>query len=155
MQRTISLFIFSIVAFFAMSCASSKNDRQAVFVSDIENSPELVAIDASIETLGERTKALEDEYAEIEKVVLAHAKFEGEPDHGDDSLKIYVNENNAIIVNDTAMTRNEFGNFIDKKLPALCTPAPTLKVHARANYDTAASLLEMIYARGCTDVAFE
>ena len=145
MQRTISLFIFSIVAFFAMSCASSKNDRQAVFV----------AIDASIETLGERTKALEDEYAEIEKVVLAHAKFEGEPDHGDDSLKIYVNENNAIIVNDTAMTRNEFGNFIDKKLPALCTPAPTLKVHARANYDIAASLLEMIYARGCTDVAFE
>ena len=118
MQRTISLFIFSIVAFFAMSCASSKNYRQAVFVSDIENSPELVAIDASIETLGERTKALEDEYAEIEKVVLAHAKF-------------------------------------DKKLPALCTPAPTLKVHARANYDIAASLLEMIYARGCTDVAFE
>lgn len=155
MHRVVSFFIVSLIVLLITSCASTPNERHDIFVSDVESSPEFVAIDASLAELSKRTAALEAEYAEIERVVLASAKFEGELDHGEDKLTIYVNENNAILVNGAAMTRNEFGNYLDKKLPALCTPSPVLNVHARADYDIAASLLEMIYARGCTNVAFE
>lgn len=137
-----------------MGCASASNERHTLFSADIEKAPEMVKIDAEIETLNAQTRALEEEYEAIEKIVLKHAKFEGESSNGDESLSIYVNENNAILVNDVPMSRNEFSNYLDKKLPKLCSPPPTLKIHAKADYDIAVALLEMIYAGGCSDVRF-
>ncbi len=155
MNRIGNLFIAGVAAFLLTGCASAQAQRHSVFAADVENSPQMASIDGQISDLSDRAQALAAEYAEIEKVVLANAKFEGEPEQAADRLNIYVNENNAIIVNDEAMSRNEFSAYADRNLPNLCSPAPTLKVHARANYDIAASLLEVIYMHGCSDVKFE
>ena len=153
LSNALPLGIFLIAM---MGCAStSNNPRDNDFTAQINSSPEVIEIDQDLEKLARDTDALEKEYDEIQKTVLANAKFEGEEDKSDEKLVIDINENNAILVNDKPMSKNEFASYIDKKLPALCTPTPTINLSTRADYTIAASLLEMIYARGCTNVTFE
>ena len=125
------------------------------FSSRINTSTDMLEIDAQLDTLDVETQNLEDSYNTIQKNVLIHTDFNQSDVDDNTGLSIYINDNNILIVNDKAMSRNDFTNFAFKKLPAMCTPTPRLSIHKKANYDTAAWVLEMLYAQGCPKVDIE
>jgi biopolymer transport protein ExbD len=144
---------------FIMGCASSGSSNKLVdpqeFAERVNSSPDLIEIDAQLEALDLETKTLEESYNSIQSNVLTHTDLTGSTKDEDDKLIVFINDNNLLVVNDKAMSRNDFSNFAIRNLPALCTPTPKLSIHKKANYDTAAWVLEVIYAHGCTKVDVE
>ena len=136
------------------SCGQSNSDArdQDAFAARVKSAPEFADIDNDLDALEAETNDLEKKYDGIQSQVLDKTNFSNTDSLTTNQIVINVNENNVLIVNDNAMSRNDFGNFLDKYLPALCTPAPRLSIHNKADYDTAAWVLEAIYSHGCTDI---
>ena len=142
---------------FITGCSSSINDVRSDdnFVSRVNASPDIIELDAELNALDIETENLEASYNDIQTNILLHTDLTGENKDVVKSLSIFINDNNILVVNDKAMSRNDFSNFVAKNLPGLCTPSPKLSIHKKANYDTAAWVLEMIYSHGCTKVDIE
>ena len=147
------LIIFSLVA----SCGKNNSDArdQDAFSARVKSAPEYADIDNDLDALEAETSELEKKYESIQSQVLDKTEFNSAKSLTADRIVIKVNENNVLIVNDQAMSKNDFANFLDKHLPALCTPAPRLSIHNKADYDTAAWVLEAIYEHGCADIDIE
>ena len=154
-QRLCLILLF--VSVFAVGCSSSINDVRSDdnFVSRVNASPDMIELDAQLNTLDTETENLESSYNEIQANILVHTDLTGENKDVVKSLTIFINDNNILVVNDKAMSRNDFSNFVVKNLPGLCTPSPKLSIHKKANYDTAAWVLEMLYSHGCSKVDVE
>lgn len=150
-------FIFIVLLFIASGCASSPSETRTEnnYTAYVNNSPDIVEIDAQLNSLEIETQNLEESYNGIQENVLMHTNLTGDDLRVRDDLKIFINDNNVLIVNEKAMSRNDFVNFATRNLPALCDPAPKLSIHKKANYDTAAWVLETIYSHGCTNVDVE
>ena len=134
------------------SCASTSDSRQAMFVQNIDNAPELAAIDKSIDKLSSDYDDIERQYDQLQKDVLGKTNFDVDDDANAQAVNIYINDNNVIMIDNKPMSRNEFDAYLSRVLPRLCQPTPTIIVHKRASYDQALSVLEMVYAHGCMDV---
>lgn len=143
-----------IAACLFTGCAKSVSDARSedVFTSHVQTSPAILELDAELDALEIETETLEDSYNSIQSNVLLHTDFYAASKENIQSLAIYINDNNILVVNGKAMSRNDFSNFVIKNLPALCKPTPRLSIHKKANYDTAAWVLEMLYAQGCSKV---
>ena len=139
------------------ACGQNNSDArdQDAFAARVKSAPEFADIDNDLDALEAETNDLEKKYDSIQSRVLDKTNFGNTDSLTTDQIVIKVNENNVLIVNDKAMSKNDFGNFLDKYLPTLCTPAPRLSIHNKADYDTAAWVLEAIYAHGCTDINIE
>ncbi len=153
-MRPILPFLVIACAFACVSCASTGENRSVDFRGSYHSSPEMAEIDAELETLELETQALESSYNEIQSSVLSHAEF-ASANKNAEKLAIFINENNVLIVNGTAMSRNDFSLYADRSLPALCTPTPSISIDSRANYDTAAWVMDEIYQHGCQNVQVE
>ena len=138
-------------------CSNSMQEARMEdeFATRINTSSDMLEIDAQLDTLDVETQTLEDSYNTIQKNVLIHTRFDQSDVDETNGISIYINDNNILIVNEKAMSRNDFANFLAKYLPALCSPNPKLSIHKKANYDTAAWVLEMLYSHGCTNVDVE
>lgn len=145
--------IFAIPAVLFFACASpSANDRGAQDLAG--NLPEFLDLDLQIQELESDTQKVLKRYQEVQDAVLEKADF-ADRDETPESLAVYVNENNVLIVNGKPMSRNEFSAFADENLPALCSPRPKISAHPKADYDNASAALELIYAHGCHDIDIE
>ena len=120
----------------------------------LQASQELTEVDTDLDTLQVETDNLKESYQQIQEAILPHVKLESDIVQIQ-QLVVYINENSVLIVNDSPMSRNDFTMYIDKNLPALCSPTPRLRIHSKAIYDTAAWVLDSIYSHGCSDVAIE
>ena len=140
-----------------LGCAGSVTEARSedAFSARVQTSAEILQVDADLDALELETENLEDSYNAIQSNVLLHTDMYGSSVENTDSLAVYINDNNILVVNGKAMSRNDFSNFAVKNLPALCSPPPSLAIHKKANYDTAAWVLEMLYAHGCTKVDIE
>ena len=136
------------------ACAGSKPLPSVDVAASRHSSAAMADIDAQLDALEVETQALETSYGEIQASVLPHTDI-GAGDAKPESLRVHVNENNALVVNGTIMTRNDFALYADRILPALCTPPPTISIDPKANYDGAAWVMEEIYRRGCANVLVE
>lgn len=134
------------------SCASTSDSRQAMFVQNIDNDPELAAIDQSIDKLSSDYDDIERKYDQLQKDVLGKTHFDVDDDANAQFVNIYINDNNVIMIDNKPMSRIEFDAYLSRVLPRLCHPTPTITVHKRASYDHALSVLEMVYAHGCMNV---
>ena len=146
-----------VISMFITGCSSSITDVRSDdnFVSRVNASPDIIELDAELNALDIETENLEASYNDIQTNILLHTDLTGENKDVVKSLSIFINDNNILVVNDKAMSRNDFSNFVAKNLPGLCTPSPKLSIHKKANYDTAAWVLEMIYSHGCAKVDIE
>ena len=151
--------ILTIIALLSLVSACGKNNsdakKQDAFNARVQSAPEFSEIDSDLDQLESETTELEKKYNEVQGHVLETAKFSTNDSLTASQIVIYVNENNVLIMNDKAMSKNDFLNFLDKHLPALCNPTPRLSIHNKADYDTAAWILEAIYSHGCTNVDIE
>lgn len=150
-------YILISLALFFCGCAKSNSDARSMdeFRASVESMPELLALDEELSQLEEETSSLEDDYNILQSQVLPHVQLESDTDIRADQLKVYINENSVMIVNDATMSKNDFSSYVDRVLPALCTPTPRLSIHKKADYDTAAWVLDAIYSRGCSNVNVE
>lgn len=149
--------ILLAIPFFVSGCANSASEAhtQDDFTIHVNTSPDIIEIDSQLNTLEIETQNLEDSYNGIQENILLHTDLSGDNLKVHENLEIFINDNNILIVNGKAVSRNEFTNFVVKNLPALCEPDPKLSIHKKANYDTAAWVLEMLYSHGCTKVDIE
>ena len=143
-----------IITLFATACGKSASDARSEdeFRNSIQASPEMAEVDAKLDALELETKALAESYDKLQTTVLKHTALDATESSKVSQLVIYINDNSVLIVNNTAMSRNDFSNFADKNLPMLCTPTPKISIHRKADYDTAAWALEVLYSHGCTNV---
>lgn len=155
MKNLIFLSILSLFLFSA--CAASQNDSREsnAFVQKIHNTPELLEIDTSLQELENEIGDINDDYAKLQEKILPFTDFNGNEDKKVDQLEIVLNENTVLSVNQTAMSKNDFTAYADQVLPELCQPNPKLSIHKKANYDTAAWVLDVLYSHGCMDVTIE
>ncbi len=153
MHKQLVLFLILILLLLS-GCGKSSSDARSMddFTALAQSTPELQALDASLDELENKTAELEASYNEVQGTVLTHVTFDADDSGGAGQLVVFINENNVLIVNDTPMSRNDFKAFADKRLPALCQPVPTLSIHKKSDYDSAAWVLDTIYTHGCTNV---
>jgi hypothetical protein len=150
--------ILSLLFFtFYVGCGKSASDARSEddFRNSIQASAEMTEVDAKLDALELETRALSENYEKLQATVLQHTTLDSDAGPKANQLIIYINDNSVLIVNDAAMSRNDFANYADKNLPALCTPTPKISIHRKADYDTAAWALEALYSRGCTNVDIE
>lgn len=140
-----------------MGCGKSVSEARTEddFRKAIRTGSEMAEVDAKLDALTLETQALAESYEKLQTSVLKHTTLDADETPKATHLSIYINDNNVLIVNDSAMSRNDFANYADKNLPALCTPVPKISIHRKADYDTAAWALEALYSRGCTNVDIE
>ena len=152
-----NLLIFLAVCCLFSACGKSNADkyRDDAFNARVQSAPEFAEIDADLDALEAETADLEKNYDDIQSRVLAGTNLSESQSFNVSQIVINVNENNVLIVNDKAMSKNDFSNFLDRSLPGLCNPSPRLSIDKKADYDIAAWALEAIYARGCTNVDIE
>ena len=144
-------FIAIALALLPLGCASTPAESPHELTP--ESSAQFLELAAELDALNDSTANLAKDYQAIQSTVLANADFSAKNKIDDNAaIDIYINENNVILVNGQPMSRNDFATFVGKNFPARCTPTPKLTVHARANYDIAAAVLETIYTSGCTNV---
>lgn len=145
-----SLFLFS-------ACAGSNNDSREpnAFVKEIQNTPELLEIDASLDEMEAEINDINSDYDKIQEKILPLAEFNVKEDEKVEQLEIVLNENTVLSVNQTAMSKNDFTAYADRVLPDLCHPNPKLTIHKKADYDTASWVLDVLYSHGCLDVTIE
>ena len=136
------------------ACAGSQPLPSVDVAASRHSSAAMADIDAQLDALEVETQALETSYGEIQATVLPNTDI-GAGDAKPENLRVHVNENNALVVNGSVMTRNDFSLYADRVLPALCSPPPTVTIDTKANYDVAAWALEEIYRRGCANVLVE
>lgn len=155
MNKPFPILLTSVM--FLSACASSNtHSRQAEdFIEEVQSSPELQEVDVSLDELKEKTEELTAEYETLQAGILPYASFDTDNSDKADKLVIYINENNVMNVNNKTMSRNDFTIYIDKVLPGLCTPSPSISIHKKADFDTAAWVLDALYSRGCADVKIE
>ena len=153
MHKQLVLFLISILMVLS-GCGKSSSDARDMdeFSALAQSTPELQALDVSLDELESKTAELEAQYNEVQGTVLTHVSFDADDSGKVGQLVVFINENNVLIVNDTPMSRNDFKAFADKRLPALCQPVPSLSIHKKSDYDTAAWVLDTIYSHGCTNV---
>ena len=149
--------IILAASLFVSGCANSASEAhtQDDFAIHVNTSPDIIEIDSQLNALEIETQNLEDSYNGIQENILLHTDLGGDDLKVHENLEIFINDNNILIVNGKAISRNEFTNFVVKYIPALCEPSPKLSIHKKANYDTAAWVLEMLYSHGCTKVDIE
>lgn len=149
--------LISAIMLFVAGCGKSTSDARSEdeFKNAIQTSPEMFEVDNKLDMLEHDTNALAQKYEQIQTTVLAHTTLDDDSSPHAKQLIIYINDNSVLIVNDMAMSKNDFMNYAGKHLPALCTPTPKLSIHRKANYDTAAWALDTIYSHGCTNVDIE
>lgn len=156
MKKTALLMIVLTIAF--AGCSKNTNHTRTAdeYRASIQTSEQFREIDAQLDELEAQTNDITERYASVQKSILQNTDF-GTADEASkvDKLAIYINENNVLIVNDSAMSRNDFSAYADRMLPRLCTPSPRLSIHKKADYDTAAWVLESLYAHGCMNIAVE
>lgn len=134
------------------ACAGS--DTQSSTASNVEYTPSqsLKEVDAELDELNAQTAAFKKEYDMLQKGVLNRLNFDEPVAKNSLQLNIFINANNILVVNEKSMSRNDFLDYVGDALPRLCKPNPTLSIDKRANYDTAAWVLQELYSRGCTQV---
>ncbi len=151
--------ILIMIALLSLVSACGKNNsdaqKQDAFNARVQSAPEFSEIDSELDQLESDTAELEKKYDDIQGHVLENAKFTENDMLTASQIVVYVNDNNVLIVNDKAMSKNDFLNFLDKHLPALCNPTPRLSIHNKADYDMAAWVLESIYSHGCANIDIE
>lgn len=137
-------------------CGKSASDARTTdeFRMNLAASQDLAEIDVALDSLQDETDDLKENYDKLQATLLPHVKLESVTEQAT-QLTIYINENSVLIVNDTPMSRNDFVQYADKNLPALCQPTPRLTIHTKAIYDTAAWVLDSLYSHGCPDVTIE
>ena len=137
-------------------CGKSASDARTTdeFRMNLAASQDLAEIDVALDSLQDETDDLKENYDKLQATLLPHVKLESVTEQAT-QLTIYINENSVLIVNDTPMSRNDFVQYADKNLPALCQPTPSLTIHTKAIYDTAAWVLDSLYSHGCPDVTIE
>ncbi|MCL2326724.1 MAG: hypothetical protein FWC40_09555 [Proteobacteria bacterium] len=143
-------FVF-MAAIFLMGCGST-GTQSGVGRIAVKPSPELMQVDEQLDALAMETQTLKDEYTEIQRNVVDRVSLSTGDLNNKTQLIISLSANNVLNVNGRAMSRNDFQNYADKHLPALCHPTPQLNLQTSAGYDAAAWILEILYTRGCTDV---
>lgn len=155
-MNKIALLILPLAIAFA-GCSQQHNHTRTAdeYRASIQTSDEFKEIDAQLDQLEAKTNDITERYASVQKSILQNADFGEAGESKVDKLAIYINENNVLIVNDSAMSRNDFTAYADRMLPRLCTPAPRLSIHKKADYDTAAWVLEALYAHGCMNINVE
>lgn len=143
--------LFGIFALLLPACATTQTAEQR-YSDEFANLPEYQAIDEELAQLKADTDALDADYAEFQHLVLNKMQFNQDVSDFSTELKIYINRNNLIMVNNQTMTRNDFVLFLDRNSKTICTPTPVLAIHPNADYDAAAWVLEKVYAAGCFEV---
>ncbi|MBR4984148.1 MAG: hypothetical protein IKY83_00205 [Proteobacteria bacterium] len=155
MKKTALLTI--ALAFVFAGCSQHQTHARTAdeYRSSIQASDEFKDIDAQLDQLEAQTNDITERYATVQKSILQNTDFGAIDESKVDKLEIYINENNVLIVNDAAMSRNDFSAYADRMLPKLCTPTPRLSIHKKADYDTAAWVLESLYSHGCMNISVE
>jgi len=151
----LSFFQYGFVFMAAMlltGCGSTGSTQSGIGRIAVKPSPELVQVDEQLDALAAETQTLKNEYTEIQRNVVQRVNFSTGDPNNETQLTISLNANNVLLVNGRAMSRNDFQNYADKHLPALCHPTPQLNLQTSAGYDAAAWILDILYTRGCTDV---
>lgn len=148
-------FPYLILVLALSGCSTTSKDRTADdFMANYHPSQEFSDLDTSLQVLEMETAALESSYNDIQNSILPHTRLAND-ENKSGQLRVFINENNVLIVNDTTMSRNDFSLYADRVLPELCNPVPTLSIDTKANYDAASWVLDEIYKRGCTNVKVE
>lgn len=152
MKKLLFVFIVHVMLFAGCASTSSNSRLPEEFIAGIQNSPELLEIDADLDEIDEKTAQLSARYDELQQSVLPHASFDSDASINADEISVYINENNVLSVNGKTMSKNDFTIFADKALPGLCSPSPKLSIHKKADYDMAAWVLDSFYQHGCLNV---
>ena len=151
------LIFISAIMLLVAGCGKTTADARSEdeFKLAVQTSPEMLEVDNKLDLLENDTDALAKRYEQLQTTVLAHTTLDVDSSPQAKQLIIHINDNSVLIVNDMAMSKNDFVNYAGKHLPTLCTPTPKLSIHRKANYDTAAWALDTIYSHGCTNVDIE
>ncbi|MFA5623453.1 MAG: hypothetical protein WC966_00135 [Bradymonadales bacterium] len=147
---------YLIIAVFAVlcvtACSTSKKTQKTDSLQAKIQSEELAPVDESLEELDEENLAAKKDYEDLKSLVLNRIDLTASHGEGSGRIEIVINNNNVIMLNGTAMSKNTASNYLERELPALCTPNPSIKVEEQADYEIASWILEKIYSLGCTNV---
>lgn len=135
-----------------LACASSKETQTTDSLQSKIQLEEFSPIDSELATLQSDTERAKSDYDALQKLVLNRVDLKSTQTQGVQKLQIVINYNNVILINETAMSKNAAAAYLEKQLPALCNPNPSLKLDERADYEIASWILEKIYSLGCANV---
>ncbi len=152
MRRINTLIITALGSLFLASCATTNGGVSDARRTTLTQDVNFIELDAQLDVLETETNELESTFHEIESSVISRVKFDSAPAGDNKPVHVVLTPNNVLIVDDSAMSRNDFIIFAKNNLPQRCAETPELELDGNIDFDMASWVLEVFYGQGCLNV---
>jgi len=134
------------------SCATTSGGVSDARRTTLTQDVNFIELDAQLDVLETETNELETTFHEIESSVISRVQFDTTTEGDTKPVHVVLTPNNVLIVDDGAMSRNDFIIFAKNNLPQRCVETPELKLDGNIDLDMASWVLEVFYGQGCLNV---